>query len=133
MKSTHSLFAFIGSAVSRKSCNVRFIRFAFHHQDIKSIFREESQKDHTYMDCFLSFIISPGVRGHFYGTDGGKVSIEDDIVMPLCERCPSLLNKPKIFFILACQGGMWLCLCACVCYQRKSTGTDNFELGVSLF
>ncbi|KAK2158628.1 hypothetical protein LSH36_166g00061 [Paralvinella palmiformis] len=80
------------------------IRLINDTEDIKSIFREESQKDHTYRDCFLSFIISPGVRGHFYGTDGGKVSIEDDIVMPLCERCPSLLNKPKIFFILACQG-----------------------------
>ena len=86
---------------------------------MKQIFRDEgSQRDHSDEDCFFAFVLSHGARGYVYGTDGRKLSIEDDMVTPLCgDSCPSLLNKPKVFFIQACQGGMCWCVLVCVCVR----------------
>ena len=77
---------------------------------MKGVIIDESKQDHSDEDCFIVFILTHGSKGFVYGTDGGKLSIEDDIVAPFCgDRCKSLLNKPKIFFIQACQGGMCYC------------------------
>lgn len=60
--------------------------------------------DHSNKDCFMCCILSHGDKGIIYGCDGQEA--------PICEltsyftgsNCPSLVGKPKIFFIQACQG-----------------------------
>ena len=71
------------------------------------IFDEErSHNDHWNADCFLLFVLSHGSHGNVYGIDGHKLSIEKDIVTKFDgNNCPALVNKPKMFFIQACQGG----------------------------
>lgn len=94
---------------------------------MKNVFIVESTRDHGGEDCFITFILTHGCKGYVYGTDGRKVSIEDDIVAPLCgDRCPSLSGKPKIFFVQACQGGRSYChqhfyiIFDCVCVRACS-------------
>ncbi|ELT98035.1 hypothetical protein CAPTEDRAFT_89522 [Capitella teleta] len=58
-------------------------------------------------EAFVLFIMSHGAQGRVYGNDGKYLDIEEDIV-PVFDgkNCPELINKPKIFFIQACQGGL---------------------------
>ncbi|XP_050406278.1 caspase-8 isoform X2 [Patella vulgata] len=61
-------------------------------------------EDHTNYDCFVVAILSHGTRDNVYGSDGKIVAIRD-LTGPLKPlSCPSLCDKPKLFFIQACQG-----------------------------
>ena len=61
-------------------------------------------EDHTNYDCFVCCILTHGVQGALYGTDGITVPIRD-VTGPLgTQGCPSLAGKPKLFFMQACQG-----------------------------
>ncbi|KAG8520945.1 Caspase-8, partial [Galemys pyrenaicus] len=59
---------------------------------------------HSSRDCFICCILSHGDRGIIYGTDGQEVSICELTSYFTGSKCPSLVGKPKIFFIQACQG-----------------------------
>ncbi|XP_069082173.1 caspase-8-like isoform X1 [Pleurodeles waltl] len=65
---------------------------------------EYGQKDHEKMYCFVCCILSHGLKGAVYGTDGRSVLIEELTRSVDGERCLSLAGKPKVFFIQACQG-----------------------------
>ena len=57
-----------------------------------------SKYDHSEVDCFACAILSHGDEGVVYGTDG-IVKI-DELVSPVKgANCPSLIGKPKLFFI----------------------------------
>ena len=57
-----------------------------------------SNYDHSEVDCFACAILSHGDEGVVYGTDG-IVKI-DELVSPVKgANCPSLIGKPKLFFI----------------------------------
>eukprot|EP00057_Strongylocentrotus_purpuratus_P009742 XP_011664216.1 PREDICTED: caspase-3 isoform X2 [Strongylocentrotus purpuratus] len=60
--------------------------------------------DHSKFDCFVCVILSHGGEGHVCGTDGGTVSIDALTGLFRGDYVPSLVNKPKLFFIQACQG-----------------------------
>lgn len=62
------------------------------------------QMDHGHMDCFVCCILSHGNKGIVYGSDGQEASIYSLSSYFTGLKCPSLLNKPKVFFIQACQG-----------------------------
>jgi hypothetical protein len=73
-------------------------------QEVYSYLKEESQNEyHKTADMFILFLLSHGVDGHVYASNGRKMSIEkitsyfDGVV------CPALVGKPKMFFIQACQ------------------------------
>lgn len=54
--------------------------------------------DHSEHDCFGCAILSHGREGLVYAKDG-QVSL-DLLVLPFKgDRCPSLIGKPKLFFI----------------------------------
>jgi len=55
-------------------------------------------------DCFVCFILSHGEEGIVYGNDWEKITIKEIKDMFKGDVCPSLLGKPKLFFIQACQG-----------------------------
>lgn len=45
-----------------------------------------------------------GAEGQLYGTDCMPVGISDLLAQVRPSRCKTLENKPKVFFIQACQG-----------------------------
>ena len=59
------------------------------------------EKFHNY-DAFICFILSHGEDGVIYGVDGNKVEV-NRIVSGFREN-PTLVGKPKLFFIQACRG-----------------------------
>ncbi|XP_053385490.1 caspase-8-like [Mercenaria mercenaria] len=60
--------------------------------------------DHTCFDCFVCCILTHGVLGHLYGSNGVLISIQDLTSTFQANRCPTLAGKPKLFFLQACQG-----------------------------
>uniref|UniRef100_A0A131XAK7 Putative caspase n=1 Tax=Hyalomma excavatum TaxID=257692 RepID=A0A131XAK7_9ACAR len=60
-------------------------------------------QDYSNDDCFVCCFLTHGECDILYGTDG-KFPV-DDIMKPFRgDVCPSLLGKPKLFFIQACRG-----------------------------
>ncbi|NXX41506.1 CASPA protein, partial [Tricholaema leucomelas] len=60
--------------------------------------------DHKDRDCFICCILSHGESGAVYGKDEELVSIRTIMSYFTAKRCPQLAEKPKLFFIQACQG-----------------------------
>ncbi|XP_069790473.1 caspase-8-like isoform X2 [Narcine bancroftii] len=65
---------------------------------------EYSKKDHRLYDCFVCCILTHGKKGVMYGTDGENLAIREVTSSFSASRCQSLQQKPKVFFIQACQG-----------------------------
>lgn len=63
---------------------------------------DAAAQDHSDADCFGCAILSHGLVGYVYGTDG-RVSLEVLTLPFKGERCPSLVGKPKLFFVQACR------------------------------
>ena len=66
--------------------------------------RKIGDMDHINYGCFVCCILSHGCIGCVYGTDGLPVDIADLTNTVKALQTPSLNNKPKLFFIQACQG-----------------------------
>ncbi|XP_077998437.1 caspase-3-like [Glandiceps talaboti] len=60
--------------------------------------------DHSRYDCCVISILSHGVNGAVYGTDGELIRVEDITARFNGTNCPSLRRKPKLFFLQACRG-----------------------------
>ncbi|KAM6934179.1 caspase-8 [Xenentodon cancila] len=71
-----------------------------------SVFSELSSRDHSQMDCVVCCILSHGLEGGVYGVDGGIVKLKELTDLFNGFKCPSLVKKPKLFFIQACQGNV---------------------------
>jgi hypothetical protein len=67
--------------------------------------RKSSQSCNAKHDALVVIVSSHGSDGVVYGTDGKEVKIKDILELFNNEKCPALLGKPKIFFLLACRGG----------------------------
>ncbi|XP_016093684.1 caspase 8, apoptosis-related cysteine peptidase, like 1 [Sinocyclocheilus grahami] len=79
--------------------------------DMQNVIKELAERDHTQMDAFVCCILSHGEKGSVLGIDGKPVPIRE-VTQPFAE-CHTLVNKPKLFFIQACQGneaqqGVWM-------------------------
>lgn len=72
--------------------------------EIMRICQEYSQKDHRRFDCLVFCILSHGSTGAVYGTDSNSVQIKDITACFTASSCPTLAEKPKLFFFQACQG-----------------------------
>ncbi|KAE8580324.1 hypothetical protein XENTR_v10024389 [Xenopus tropicalis] len=73
-------------------------------ENIRKTLEMYSKKDHAENDSFVCFILSHGGIGTVCGCDGEEVEIKRLTKYFNGQHCPSLINKPKIFFIQACQG-----------------------------
>ncbi|XP_060683539.1 caspase-8-like [Hemiscyllium ocellatum] len=62
------------------------------------------EMDHSQRDCFVCCILTHGKQGVMCGTDGQMVAIREITSLFSGSQCPTLLEKPKLFFIQACQG-----------------------------
>lgn len=69
-----------------------------------SVVQELCQRDHNRMDCLVCCVLSHGLEGSVYGVDGQLVQLKE-LTEPFNGlQCASLIEKPKLFFIQACQG-----------------------------
>ncbi|KAM3613399.1 uncharacterized protein V6R79_025384 [Siganus canaliculatus] len=81
------------------------IRF-FNDQTVKQMTQlmlTVSKEDHSNSASFVCVLLSHGDEGVIYGTDGPE-KFENLTKFFKGERCPSLVGKPKLFFIQACRG-----------------------------
>ncbi|XP_031561863.1 caspase-8-like [Actinia tenebrosa] len=72
--------------------------------EMYEIAREFSAKDHSSFDCFVCCLMSHGIHGGIYGIDSEVLELGQITSQFKGSACPSLLNKPKLFFIQACRG-----------------------------
>ncbi|XP_070452713.1 caspase-7 isoform X2 [Equus przewalskii] len=70
---------------------------------MKSLLKQASEEDHRNSACFACILLSHGEENLIYGTDG-KTPIKDLTGHFRGDRCKTLLEKPKLFFIQACRG-----------------------------
>jgi len=61
-------------------------------------------QNHKNYDSFVCFILSHGDMDVVVGVDNQAVKISDLANLFKANSCPSLRNKPKLFFIQACRG-----------------------------
>lgn len=72
----------------------------------KWIYFTVSKRDHSDNDCLFVCIMSHGKKdGKIYAADG-EFMVQDLWANFIGEKCPSLIGKPKLFFIQACRGTM---------------------------
>ncbi|XP_075071845.1 caspase-2 isoform X2 [Mixophyes fleayi] len=60
--------------------------------------------EHTRLDSCIVAILSHGVDGAVYGTDGKLLQLQDVFIKLDNAHCPQLQNKPKMFFFQSCRG-----------------------------
>nr|XP_046215266.1 caspase-8 isoform X2 [Oncorhynchus gorbuscha] len=65
---------------------------------------ELAGRSHIQADALVVCVLSHGEKGCVLGTDGGGVPIRSLTQPFTSKQCPSLMGKPKLFFIQACQG-----------------------------
>ena len=82
----------------------------FSYENLKSneiieLMKQASGKDHSKFNCFAVVILTHGNHGVLYDTDNEEVSIDKQVIEPFRgEKCPTLLDKPKLFIFQACRG-----------------------------
>lgn len=72
-------------------------------REIKCQLESFAKKDHSNSDCFACCILTHGEHGQLWGFDT-KFQLELLFTPFLGDNCHSLVGKPKIFFVQACQG-----------------------------
>ncbi|XP_008935934.1 PREDICTED: caspase-2, partial [Merops nubicus] len=60
--------------------------------------------DHQNVDSCIVALLSHGVEGGVYGSDGKLLQLQEVFRFFDNANCPNLQNKPKMFFIQACRG-----------------------------
>ncbi|XP_046327020.2 caspase-3-like [Haliotis rufescens] len=73
-------------------------------KEITDILKAISVRDHWRYDCFICCVLSHGSMGRVFGVDGMDVAISSLLELFFDSKCPSLAEKPKLFFFQACQG-----------------------------
>ena len=73
-------------------------------QQMLAIMSEMGKRSHNNYDSFVCCILSHGSAGYVFGTDSETVSLDALTQKVDAQRCPSLRNKPKLFFLQACRG-----------------------------
>ncbi|NXQ32204.1 CASP2 protein, partial [Alaudala cheleensis] len=61
-------------------------------------------QDHRDVDSCIIALLSHGVEGGVYGSDGKLLELQEAFRLFDNANCPNLQNKPKMFFIQACRG-----------------------------
>lgn len=108
---TRTLTKRVGSDVDCDSLQNQFAKLGFEvvvrndltASQIKQTLKQISSLDHTENDCFVCFVLTHGDHGHLYAYDG-RYAIDHLFNNFLGDNCPSLVGKPKLFFVQACQG-----------------------------
>ena len=73
-------------------------------QQIMQKMDEIKSSDHSNCDSFVCCILTHGKREGIYGADGRLCNISELAGLLRGSYCPTLKEKPKMFFIQACRG-----------------------------
>lgn len=73
-------------------------------EKFEKIIKDVAAIDHKEFDCLMIAILTHGEEGKLCATDGKKFSVEFLTIKFSGRNCPSLIGKPKIFFLQACRG-----------------------------
>ncbi|XP_046903080.1 caspase-10 isoform X2 [Hypomesus transpacificus] len=95
-KSLRSVFEWLGFQVlTERDCS---------RARMLSVLRDLASRDHSLVDCLVCCVLSHGMEGCVYGVDGSTVRLRE-ITQPFNGLLSSTLReKPKMFFVQACQG-----------------------------
>lgn len=80
------------------------IRFNLTAQSMLEAIEEQAQIDHTKFDCFVCAVLTHGEKGSIYGVDGELLELDKFKDAVDGTKCVTLIGKPKLFLIQACQG-----------------------------
>ena len=73
--------------------------------EILKVAQEMAARDHSKYAAFVFCIMSHGDKKDvIYGVDNRKAGMEDLMSEFTATNCPTLENKPKLFFVQACRG-----------------------------
>ncbi|XP_034484450.1 caspase-like [Drosophila innubila] len=73
------------------------------YKEIHTVMKKTSLENHEDMDCIAVAILSHGAEDAIYAKDTFyKLDDVSDLLTP--DNCPTLANKPKLFFVQACRG-----------------------------
>ncbi|KAM6978422.1 caspase-8 [Tautogolabrus adspersus] len=90
------VFKWLGfQVVIERDCN---------REKMLDVVQDHGKIDHSGMDCLVCCVLSHGEQDGVFGVDGLTVALKE-LKEPFNGlKCPSLAEKPKLFFIQACQG-----------------------------
>ncbi|XP_059582807.1 caspase-2 isoform X3 [Alligator mississippiensis] len=100
-------------------------------QEMQETLQKFSQKPtHQEVDSCIVALLSHGVEGGVYGIDGKLLQLQEVFRLFDNANCLNLQNKPKMFFIQACRGGVsgthihlpLPCCCHSLCCSMRLTG-----------
>jgi hypothetical protein len=74
----------------------------FTKSQIEQVMQEQASIDYSESDCFLCVVMSHGNEDKIVASDNEVIGFEE--IMAPIKSCPSLENKPKLFFFQACRG-----------------------------
>ncbi|KXJ71200.1 caspase-like [Aedes albopictus] len=72
-------------------------------KEVLETLKEVSREDHSDNDCLVVIVMSHGEQGVLYARDN-KYNVDSLWKNFVGNSCPSLIGKPKMFFIQACRG-----------------------------
>ncbi|XP_065918396.1 uncharacterized protein [Dysidea avara] len=101
-----------GSLVDENNLCVTWEYLGYKVQVLKNLKASEFTRElmqvalqsHENYDSFVCCILSHGYLDGVYGTDGELVKFNDIVKLFKDNFCPTLVGKPKLFFIQACRG-----------------------------
>uniref|UniRef100_A0A0N5A366 Caspase-2 n=1 Tax=Parastrongyloides trichosuri TaxID=131310 RepID=A0A0N5A366_PARTI len=63
--------------------------------------------EHYSLDSAVVCVLTHGETDCLYGVDDNQILVQDFVSFLNAKNCPSLVNKPKLFFIQACRGSKY--------------------------
>lgn len=90
----------------------------FTAKDMNAVMNSLSRLDHSKYNAVVVCILSHGGEHVVYGVDGKHIAIRDLTMHFRSSKCKSLADKPKLFFIQACQG------------NERQTGINQTDLSI---
>ncbi|XP_051732941.1 caspase 21, apoptosis-related cysteine peptidase [Ctenopharyngodon idella] len=101
-----------GSSVDERLLSSTFKSLGFHVQVEKNlsakqmicVLRKVSKENHTDNSCFVCVLMSHGEEGKILGSDECWIPVKTLTSLMTSDLCPSLRDKPKLFFLQACRG-----------------------------
>ena len=71
----------------------------------RNLLREAAMEDHAAAEAFVLCVSSHGGEDAIITSDNERITVDELTSYFDGKVCPSLIRKPKLFIIDACQGG----------------------------
>ncbi|KAK7143193.1 hypothetical protein R3I93_014383 [Phoxinus phoxinus] len=101
-----------GGSVDERLLSITFKSLGFQVQVEKNlsanemirVLRKVSKENHADNSCFVCVLMSHGEEGTILGSDECWIHVKTLTSLVTSDLCPSLRDKPKLFFLQACRG-----------------------------